>query len=125
MLMDQQTKRHRGFGFVTFESEEVVVRILFNPLQSSSILCNPFQSLLLRSSMDPAPIPDLDPCRGRPILIRIDLFNPFQSPLHRSSMDPAPIPDLDPCRGRPILIRIDVPGQSPCPVLIRIVWVRM
>lgn len=27
MLMDQQTKRHRGFGFVTFESEDVVDRI--------------------------------------------------------------------------------------------------
>jgi RNA-binding protein Musashi len=27
MLMDQQTKRHRGFGFVTFESENVVDRI--------------------------------------------------------------------------------------------------
>jgi len=27
MLMDQQTMRHRGFGFVTFESDEVVERI--------------------------------------------------------------------------------------------------
>ena len=27
MLMDQQTKRHRGFGFVTFDSEDVVDRI--------------------------------------------------------------------------------------------------
>ena len=27
MLMDQQTKRHRGFGFVTFEGEDTVDRI--------------------------------------------------------------------------------------------------
>lgn len=27
MLMDQQTKRHRGFGFITFEVEDVVDRI--------------------------------------------------------------------------------------------------
>jgi len=27
MLMDQQTKRHRGFGFVTFEAEDTVDRI--------------------------------------------------------------------------------------------------
>ena len=26
MLMEQQTKRHRGFGFITFENEDVVDR---------------------------------------------------------------------------------------------------
>lgn len=41
MLMDQQTKRHRGFGFVTFDSEDVVDRICeihFHTIKGKKVL---------------------------------------------------------------------------------------
>ncbi|XP_052745462.1 RNA-binding protein Musashi homolog Rbp6-like [Bicyclus anynana] len=42
MLMDQQTKRHRGFGFVTFHSEEAVERVCdihFHTVKNKKVEC--------------------------------------------------------------------------------------
>lgn len=42
MLMDQQTKRHRGFGFVTFLTEEAVERVCdihFHTIKNKKVEC--------------------------------------------------------------------------------------
>ncbi|XP_065573367.1 RNA-binding protein Musashi homolog 1-like isoform X2 [Artemia franciscana] len=46
MLMDQQTKRHRGFGFVTFDDENVVDRICdihYHTIKNKKVECKKAQ----------------------------------------------------------------------------------